>query len=386
MLTCKVLRFAPCMIIALLGQMGLPKFNTIVTKNDTPEHRAQALSKILAEKNNTVVVTGTHPFAPKDSHNFGITTLYCPSLSPDRPGGWFYILVSVIRAIFQRPTVVHVHDWQSALLVAIAKPLFSKDTVFVLTIDALPTSLSRLACRLVSSRFHAITTPTRQLQYQLLALYSIRTEYIPDGYCKPPLSPIPLRHFGLTRNRYSVAFAQSIDSLKTVANAYASLRTKKKLVVIGIPPKSPSLSVLKKKYPFLAFCEHQTPRTTYSLLKSAALTILGDNTIPLRTVLAAMDSESLIIAVNHPAYQETIGTYGFYYKPDDASNLAEDLKKVMTCSIDHASQIRKQASLRARKHFQWQRIASEYLILYSSEKKVVAMDSIRKVLKLETIG
>lgn len=373
------------MKIAFFGQKGVPSLVSGASRNITAdaETRAFVLGRALAKDSHEVIITGTHPYIKKDTKDNRVTTLYTPSCNPNHPGGWLYLLLSFLRIAYQQPSVIHVQGWQAAIIVVAGAWLLPTDTTLTLTIDTLPKSFYANISARLAELFDAVTVSTHSLQYQLLSLYNIRTQYIPDGYTPPLLPSIKPSRYGLKRGLYGVALTNTIESLQAVSNAYASIHSRKKLVIIGIQPSQAKQAYLQKKYPFLYFPpQSTTPRALYSIMQAAAFTVFADDLTPLHHLLLVMDAETPIITINHPPYQETLGTHGTYYHKDQIDDLAPTIRKALNKSSKLTEQAT-QARIRAQKHFQWHRIAPEYTSLYAYKRQAVPIDSVKSPLVVE---
>lgn len=362
------------MKVLFLGQLGLRAGMGL--EKTAREQRLEMLGRASVEAGHTVTILGTRPFADQAVTNFhGINLQLKASLNPEKPGGWLYLLSSLLTLWRQQPDVAHIHSWRAASLVALAA-LLSPETTFVWTIDALPQrkqKLARIIARQAGKVCDIITTPTRALQYRLLTTYNLGTYYIPDGYQPPVLKDLPLKTFKLRKNQYNVLLATDPESIKKAVRAYATLKTKKKLVILATPAV-PWERLLNKKS-FVEFIGPKTGRQLSTLIRNAGAVIAYPEPSALSSLLLAMDSGRRIIAANDPLYQETLGLTATYFDPRKLRDTIDALKFGLTGTSRGAK-----ARIRASHHFAWQRITPEYLSLYRHRAvALVPLDSARQL-------
>jgi glycosyltransferase involved in cell wall biosynthesis len=361
------------MYIVFWGQLGLTK----LLEKDLPssEQRVETLGTYMANKGNDVVVLATKAYenTPK---NQSIIVTPLPSSSKST-GGWLYVFLGLVYILRHRPQIVHIHGWQTAMLASLTKPLF-RSTTMVWTIDSLPKHvwLYGKIAPLMAKSFDIITVPTRTMQYRLLTQFSLRAQYIPDGYVPSKLADASLTAFKLRREQYAVALVNSPESLRTVAEAYAKTNSRKKLVVSKYG--TGSYARLARQFPFLRFIGEISGRSWQSVVNNAAVVVLGDATTSSSTLLKTMNSARNIVAINEPSYQELLSVTGQYYHPTDINGLVDILTKAL--KKDNTHNWGEKAHKRAFAHFRWERILSEYLNVYCIDCKKVSMDSLRPVL------
>ena len=354
--------------LGLRAGMGLPK--------TTREQRLEMLGRALVDAGHTVTVLGTRPFVNAAITNFhGINLQLKASLNPQHPGGWFYLVGSLLTLWRQQPEVAHLHSWRAAALLGIAA-LLSPETTFVWTIDTLPQRrqfIARLIARQGRNVCDIVTVPTRVLQYRALTSYNLSTHYIPDGYQPPALKDLPLKNFNLRKNQYAVLLATSPGSIRRAVRAYATLKTAKKLVILT-DPAVPWQRLLNKKS-FVRFVGAKTGRQLSTLIRNAHAVIAYPEQTELAPLLQAMDSGRRIIVAHQPLFQETLGLTATYFNPLKNRDAADAFKFGLSSNSRGGK-----ARTRAQHHFTWQRIVPEYLALYRhQELAIVPLDSARQL-------
>ena len=332
------------MNIIFIGQRGIPA----QLGHDT-EKRVENLARLLAQQGHKVTITCENSYSATRLRRFGTMELLYR--------GSFARLRNLMLIWRRQPNVVHIQGWKTALFVRLAA-ILSPQTTYIWTVSELPahTLRTKLAIRNAKRLFDAITTPSRQLQYQLLLRHDLRTSYIPDGYSTPVLKDIPAKQWGLRAGQYCVTMATSLAELRWVVRAYSQLKTRKKLVTLL--PESPELRRLQKRHTFLVSVMPLGERAQFSLLRQASAVIF-DAASPAEEILQTMDAKRPVIAVRH---EEVMGTTGSIVKQGDVKGLAEALKAAMSSKKMSASGTK--ARQRARRHFQWTRIVDEYIALY----------------------
>lgn len=362
------------MKILFLGQLGLATTSPATAQ----QRRLGALAQELARQGHQVTILGTPPYVRRETPNyFGATILTRPSLNPQKPGGWFYVLQGIITLWRQQPHVTHLHGWRAASLIWLMAVL-SPETNFIWTIDSLPRRnfRTRLTAWQAQRLCNAITTPTRCLQYEVLQSFKLRTTFIPDGYQADVLRPLPLKPFRLRPSNYTLLLTTNPAVIRKAARAYRQAKSRKKLAFLSNTAKS---LVRSRRATLLHPVGTPTGRKLRTLLANAAAIIVPDTTTSLETLLEAMDTSRPIIACNHPLYQETLGVTATFYNPKDPRGLATAIKSVFT-SPQKSSALGRAAATRARRHFLWPHIIPEYITLYRyAEVKRVPVDSLQPV-------
>lgn len=275
--------------------------------------------------------------------------------------------LSGIFTPFMRIDTIHVHSTAAAIILRFALLLTNKTTT-IWTISDIP-EFSNAHFQAVFQRFFAIfalgfttiTTPSRMIQYKLLSLYSVKSEYIPDGYSLPVLPDIRPAVYDLRKEQYGIVFTKNTEELKHIAKIFKTFRSTKKLVVFS-----------NRTHPvFTSINLPVTSRGAESLIRQAAFILIADPAYsPL--ALQAMDTGRNIIATTEPLHEELFGTTAKYYEKSDTVQLEILLENAISDrSLNTAAQIR------AKNHFQWDKIAQEYMRVYKSRTTVlVPFDSI----------
>lgn len=277
------------------------------------------------------------------------------------------IIFSCIAALSIRPDTIHVHGWKAASMLRLVLS-FLPNTVALWTIPSLP-SIPNTAGQLIFQRilmyiaggFDSICTSSRTVQYLLLATYSLKSEYIPDGYNTPVLPDIRPAVFALRKEQYGVAFAQNIAQIKQISAVYKALKSTKKLVIFS---KEKHAGLIQLDLPL-------TSRGAQSLVRQAAFIVSSHPAYSL-LLLQAMDAGRTIIATTDSLHEELLGTTAQYYAENDSTQLQKLLKEAIKTRTTNTS-----AQLRAKNHFSWEKIGQEYMKAYRHSKAVlVPFDSI----------
>lgn len=350
------------MKIAFVGQ-------TSILGNSALEGRIRALASQLAVSNHEVIIFSA---LEKQTRRLEYARIrYIPSLSPDRPGGWLYTLLSVLAAMRERADVIHLTSWKAACLAPLIA-MIQANTTLLWTADSLPEHvgmLQRFMVRIAARLCDAITVPTRSLQYQFRMAYDILPIYIPDGYQAPTLRDIAVSRWRLKRNKYTLAIADSAPTIRQLAAAYKQVKTRRKLIVMTSLEES-ALKNFSRGQSRLRILSVISPRERTSLIRQAQLVVFADATIGTNELLLAMDAGRSVIAVNAPHLQEIAGTTIQFFRADDRQHLAMLLGQSFSG---------KKAQTRARAHFTWQRIFEDYETLYHYPLvQKVPVDSIRQ--------
>ncbi len=359
------------MRILFVGQLGLPLLSQ--REQATAETRVASLATALAAKNHRVLVLGTTPYVTGTGMNYhGVEAKRIASLNPEQPGGWFYLLRSVVTAFVFKPSVVHLQGVRAASLARLMR-LGNRHATLVWTQDS-AIQIPGFLARWIARGLDEITVPTRQVQYQLLTTYGIRATYIPDGYTASTLPTVSSRHFGVRVVKYNVLLADSAVAVSRVAKAYKQAGVRSKLVVLQ--DATGAYKRLAKQYRFLQFVGPVTGRGRHSLIADAGLTI-ADEAVATQVLLTSMDAGAAIVAANQPLHQELLGTSAVFYSHGQADGLVTALREVTT-EAGVAGRLARQARKRARTHFTLTRTLSEYLASYQAYRQVVSLDSAKQ--------
>jgi glycosyltransferase involved in cell wall biosynthesis len=338
------------MHIAFIGQLGLPKL--LERGFASSETRVAALSRLLAAKGHVVTVLGTKPYLSQGGNDHGVVLRRYPSLNPEKPGGWLYMVCSLWFVGRTQPDVIHAHGWHAGALLPLIERIAPESTI-VWTLTSLPRNYFRIAKLITRAAVWIgaeITVPTRWLQYLLLQEFGVRAAYIPDGYTPEILPPVSLSAFKLRRGQYVLALTDTPAATRSVKRAYTKAKLRKKLV----------------------FAENYRGRVLRTLIRHAHTVIAAGEPTALDALLQAMDSGKAIVATTAALHQETLGVTAQFYKPGDHTGFAQ--------AFDQTSPaLGKAAALRAKHHFPWTRILPEYLTLYHALRRPVLLDSAHPV-------
>ncbi|MEO6077750.1 MAG: hypothetical protein ABIP54_03110 [Candidatus Andersenbacteria bacterium] len=286
--------------------------------------------------------------------------------------GFINYFFSIFRIYSFKPNTIHVHGWNCAFSLFFLRFLLPSHTSLLLTVNTSPIGIYQKFASIITNMFDHVFASSRTVQYQLLSIYNIKSFYIPNGYTKPYLEDIKPRIFGLRENQYGVILSQSLDTITRIAKAYASAKSKKKLVIFAQNP-SKDLQRIIKIYPFITpFSLPFESRGAQSIVRKASFVILEDQSYsPL--LLQAMDMDRVIIASTNPYIEEILGTTGFYYASADIDHLAYLLKQASKGLLKP----KYSSSTRAQHHFTWEKAGLEYDHFYTKKiTKLVPFDSL----------
>lgn len=360
------------MKIYFMGQKGFPAQQG----DDLNEKRIEALAKTLAKTGHQSVISSVRSYSKLASKLGNISVVYRTALNPYKPTGWLPLLFDLIAIEKNKPQVVHLHGWKAAALSPLVSRLVPQATI-ILTLSHLPKTsgwIARWIVKHAQKNVSAITTPNRQLQYELLYYLNLRTIYIPDGYHVPKLNNIPSKNWKLRFGQYCVALADDIDELRWILKAYKKTKLRKKLILIS-QNENNSLEKLEKKYSFVLMILAHTNRARQSLIRQAGAVIAGNSSHGTNDLLQAMDSGRPIVAIANSLNEETVGTTTLIVKHGDTDSLVSSIKEIV--GKNSAKQLGRKAAKRAKNHFEWKRIVTEYKLLYRKPQTVkVSIDSV----------
>lgn len=352
------------MHIYFIGQKGIPAQRI----EDSAEVRAEILASEAVKNGHIVTVSSTPSYTKQEKiRSYFIELLHIPSFNPRVAGGHLYTFLSCASAVFIRPDTIHVQGWKAAFILRIFLPLLPR-TITIWTISTLPPISNSFSQRIfkqllhvVTSGFDAIHTPNRTVQYRLLMVYSLKSEYIPDGYTVPLLPEIRPATFGFRKEQYGVILCNNMTQIRQISYAFKQLKTTKKLILF-----SPEVhrGVKSLDLPL-------TSRSAQSLIRQAAFIIAAKPTYSPLT-LQAMDAGRMILATTDPLHEELFGVTAKYYQENDMVGLQKLLKEAIKPHI-----LNKAAQMRAKNYFQWEKIGQEYIRAYRHPKTIlVPFDSI----------
>jgi len=351
----------------------------IIFYGHTQGQRVMRLAQLLGDSRHSVAVLRPKQRDFAQIRRIGnVQLLYGSSFNPEKPGGWMYLFLAMFKIWRRQPEVVHMFGWRAAALSRLLM-LFVPETTIVWTVDTIPFSrmfTARWIARSAQRVCDAISTPTRQVQYQLLTQFGVRAGYIPDGYDEPQLADVPAKYWGLGKGQYVVTTAARVAAIAHVAECYRQVDTKKKLVVMI--KSSAAVERLKRKYRFLKVIEPLEGRSLHSLLRNAAVVVATERDDSYIALLQAMDGGGAIIAVNHPLHQELLGTAAQFVSARDVEGLRDMLSSLVP-SVSKQKLWGEKARKRAKTHFEWQGLLDEYVSLYHYPLvRLVPVDSVMR--------
>lgn len=278
-----------------------------------------------------------------------------------------YTALSCIYTLFIKSDTIHVHGWKAGIVLRTLTFLLP-NTAIIWTISSVP-EFSHPFLQLIFQRFlpfiaegfDSICTPSRTVQYRLLTLYNLKSEYIPDGYYTPILTDIRPAVYGLRKEQYGVVFAKDSAELQHIAKTYKDIRTRQKLVLFTNRTHTGFTSI---DLPLMS-------RGAQSLVRQAGFVVAADPTC-YDLALQAMDTGRTIIATTDSLHEELFGTTAKYYQENDSTQLQKLLQEALKKKT-----INTHAQIRAKNHFSWDKTGQEYMRTYRHSKAIlVPFDSI----------
>ncbi len=359
------------MDIAILGTRGIPAnyggFETF----------AQECSAGLVARGHRVTVYGRSHHVPRGLRSFGdVRLVVLPTLRWKYTDTVVHTLLSVLHALFRRYDAILICNAANSVFAWIPRIFGTPVAVNVDGLERLRSKWSRLGkawyrlSEYLSTRFpDVIVTDARVIQRYYLERYGAPSVFIPYGASeRKPEGSDTLVALGVQPGGYFlyVSRFEPENNLHRVVAAFEKVRTGKHLVAVGDAPYAAEYirSVRRTRDARILF-PGAIYGTGYWQLMANAFCYLHatevGGTHP--ALVEAMAQGNVIIANGTPENEEVIGNAGLTYRKNDVDDLARMIQEVADHPDKYAA-LRKAAVERARRHYSWDDIVTQYENLF----------------------
>ncbi|MCU0679279.1 MAG: glycosyltransferase family 4 protein [Planctomycetes bacterium] len=363
------------MRIAIIGQKGIP-----ATYGGVEKH-VEELSIRLAKAGHEVYVYTRRNYTPyslKEYKNVKLVSL--PSISTkhlDAISHTFLACLDVLRREFD---VVHFHSIGPSSLVGLIK-LLKPSLPVVATFHSQCYhhqkwgSLAKLYLKFGEAMIcylpDATITISRVLERYAEKKYGTTAEYIPNGVkTRKTRRTTEIKRWELKPDEYIITVSRLIrhKGVHHLIKAYNSLKTDKKLVVVGDGSYTEDyvheLYALANSNPNIIFTGTQTGETLAQLFSHAYLFVQPSESEGLSiSLLEAMSYGLPVLVSDIPENIEAVGRFGFVFK----NKSHNDLKKKLILLLSQPKMLGKKAEAnqsRVDKLYDWDAIAEKVIGVY----------------------
>lgn len=364
------------MKIYFIGQKGIP------ANGGGVERHVEELAVRMAKSGQDVTVYSRHGYTKTDIDTYeGVRVLYTPALYTKHLEAITHTFMSIVDLVRRDADIVHIHSIGPSLLIPLIRLLKPRVKV-VSTIhspdyfhqkwNGFARIMLRFGERIAATWADQVITVSKNLQHYVWHAYHSQATYVPNGVPLPPqlISAEPLKEWGLQPNEYIVAISRLVrhKGLHFLINAYKSLKTDKKLVIVGGAEYTDDyvkeLHALAAGHKNIIFTGKQQGEALQALFSHAYVFVQPSQSEGMSiALLEALSYNQAVIASDIAENMEVIDGLGMTFANSNTDDLAHKLQFMLT----HA-EIVKQYKQRGRsfveQHFNWEDIVRKTLAVY----------------------
>ncbi|MFH1822313.1 MAG: glycosyltransferase family 4 protein [Patescibacteria group bacterium] len=365
------------MKIAFIGQKGIPSISGGVEKH------VEDLSTSLVKAGHEVLVYTRPNYTSKKLKNFqGVKLISLPSLGTKHLDAISHTILACLDVIFKREVdIIHFHSIGPSSLIWLVKLLKPKTPVIATYHSQCYFhkkwgSFARLYLKLgefVSLKFaDEVISVSESLKNYAEEKYSRVTICIPNGIIMPKnLKADKIKKWGLAKDNYIVAISRLVQhkGIPYLINAYQSLDTNKKLVIVGDGAYTNDYVNFLKKLAAnnknIIFTGPQTGNTLKELFSNAYLFVQPSESEGLSiALLEAMSYSRAALISSIPENKEVIKDNNFIFKNKSVISLTYKLKNLLDNEkiVKQAGAINK---ANARENYNWLKKVKEIVNVYN---------------------
>jgi len=361
--------------VTMLGLRGFPNVQGGV------ENHAQNLSTRLVEAGCDVEVIVRSPYVPKENQRVVGGVKLVRVWSPRTKGfeAFLHTFLGVVRAVWTRPEILHIHSVGPALFTPLARAFALR----VVVTHHLPNyenkkwgfmarSILRLGERAGMLCANARIAVSAVLASRIERTYRVPVAVIPNGVVNPRKlqSTTTLTAFGLSLGRYVLTVAR-IDEQKRqldLISAFARIgKTDWKLAIVGGADYSSeyarAVAHAASETAGVILLGHQTGDALAELYTHAGVFVLpSDQEGQPIAALEAMSYGCPIILSDIPAHREIGAATAKFVRVGDIAGLAAGLSARFSATTDHRLDVIEQE--RFMKNHDWRQIAQRTFDVY----------------------
>jgi len=356
------------MRIAIIGQKGIP------AKSGGVERHVEELSTRLAKSGHQVFVYARNNYNIDKIKNYqGVNIINLPSIGTKHLDAISHTFLACLDLFKRDVDIIHFHSIGPSFFIWLAK-LLKPRTPILATFHTkcyehkkwgwfarLSLELGEAVCCIFADQ---VITVSKSLYKYVKENYKINPVYIPNGV--PKAKNISAKKiskiWGLKENNYILTVSRLIrhKGIQYLIEAYQSLKTGKKLVIVGDGSFTDDyVKELKKMAGTdknIIFTGNQTGQILAELYSNAAIFVQPSESEGLSiALLEAMSYGKAIITSDIPENIEAIESYGLTFKNKKSS----DLKGKIFYLLKRPALIKKlglQSRKRAALEYNWEKV------------------------------
>ncbi len=383
------------MKIAFIGQKGIPaRFGGI-------ERHVEELALRMVLAGHTVFAYARKWYTDPQIKSFeGIKVISLPSIRTKHLDAISQTFLASLHAIGQNYDVIHYHGVGPALLSWIPR-LFNPRARVVVTFHCIDRKhqkwglLARLSLKVgewAACKFaHETIVVSQTLQHYCTNTYDCEVAYIPNGVTTKTKYQDDLiaNQFGLKKDSYIAMVSRLVrhKGAHYLIEAYKSLKTNKKLVIVGDSSFTDDyvdeLKKLAQADKNIVFTGYQQGEVLHQLFANAAFIVHPSESegLPI-AVLEAMSYGKTVLASDIPENAEVVRSgVGFTFRNKSVADLARKMRFLLD-NKTLATQTGQAAKKFVLKNYHWDDIAEQTIKLYEellTQGKIVDSRSVVSV-------
>lgn len=361
------------MKIGILGTRGIPAnyggFETF----------AEECSARLAARGHSVTVYGRSHYVPRGLRRHrDVDLVVLPTLRLKYTDTVIHTFLSVVHALFRRFDVILICNAANSIFAWLPRVLGTPAAVNVDGIERLRRKWNLFGKTYYKLSEHfsvwfpsAIVADARVIQRYYKDKYGAGSVFIPYGaVTEKPRGRATLDKLGLVPGDYFlyVSRLEPENNAHLVVRAFENVQTSRRLAVIGDAPYAAGyIRELKQTRDKRVLFPGAIYGTGYWELLANAFCYIHATEVggAHPALIEAMGQGNLIVANGTPENSEVLGDAGILYRKNDAEDMARCLQDIVDFPEKHEA-LRQAARSRARAHYSWDEVVSQYERLFAS--------------------
>jgi len=369
------------MKIYFIGQKGIP------AKAGGVERHVEELATRLVKAGHEVFVYARPNYTGKNLKKYrGVNLINLPTIATKHFDAISHTFRACLDLVKKDVDIIHFHSIGPASLIWLAK-LLKPGVPIIFTfhtkcyehkkwglIAKAYLKLGELAGCLLADETIVIS---RQLAKYTKDKYRTEAIYVPNGVSLiKPVKAVKIKKWGLKKDNYLLLVSRLVGhkGIQYLIEAYNSLKTDKKLVIVGAGSFTndyvKELKTLAKGNKNIIFTGNQTGRELAELYSNAYLFVQPSESEGLSiALLEAMSYGRGVLTSDIPENLEVIKSVGFSFINKDVASL----KKKLSYLIDQPALVSARGELgraRVKKFYDWSNITEEVIRVYRNAGQV----------------
>lgn len=371
------------MRIAMIGQKGIP-FDEEGGGGGIERHVEELSTRLVERGNEVIVYVRPHAVSWKEPTYKGVRLIRRPSLKSKNFDTISHALICTLDVLFRNVDIIHYHGVGPSTLAWVPR-LLKPGAQVVVTFHSQDRFHLKwgLFARLYLTwgEWTAVHIPHLTIAVSHAIRGFCREKWpgrtvvvIPNGVADAPRADgvEEIKQFGLTPGGYILTVARLIrhKGIHHLIQAYAGLKTDKKLAIVGAPSYTRDyydyLLGLAKDNPNIVFTGFQTGRTLAALYQHSYLYVHASESEGLSlTILEAMSYATPVLISDIPENLETIDHSGFSFEVRNVADLRRKLEDLLA-KPDEVRQVGERGQEFIKKNFNWKSVVEKTEAAYRS--------------------